>query len=102
MERTIICKFLKDPTNGPKLCVVNFTYGSNCENQLVTHNNTNVGDLVTIQVPNLTGDVSGYCFVILACNGTKTVLIEGRLSNTTILGSEGMRGLIVNGIVTCH
>ena len=93
MERMVVCKFLNDPTNGPKFCVANFTYGSNCENQLEIHENyTDFGDSVVIYLQNLTGvhdmyNESDYCFVILTNNGTTTVLIEGRLNASIIIGS---------------
>jgi hypothetical protein len=96
-ERRIICTFLNDLTkfNGPKLCVVNFTYGSNCQNHLetYTYQNKNGGDSVTVWFQNLTrNNEPSYCFTILTNNGNKTVLVEGRLNVSTMF-ERGLSGL---------
>ena len=87
--KTIICVFLNQPMDFTKECVINVTYGPNCDQQLDSYSLEGTGDAVaTPQLPLIEGTAE-YCFTITARSDNVTVIVEGTLNLIEVLNVIG-------------
>ena len=78
--RTILCSFLNQSTSiNTKQCIANITYGTNCDQHLVTYSAVGVGSSMTTPPIEFISEVPFYCILVSASNGVDTVIVEGNL-----------------------
>ena len=73
-------RFLSQPRDGTKECIVNVTYGSNCGQKLDVYTGVGANTSVTTSPLDLLGNVANYCFTVTARNNDETVIVEGTLN----------------------
>ena len=76
---TLTCEFTEQSLGFARECLINITYGDDCEEQLdvyTTDLDSDTGLLVTPRIELVDG-VSRYCFSATATSGNTTVIIEG-------------------------
>ena len=76
---TLTCEFTEQSLQFAHECLINITYGDNCEEQLDVYTtvlDSDTGLLVTPRI-DLVNGVSTYCFSATANSGNTTMIIEG-------------------------
>lgn len=76
--------FFSQPLDGTKQCIVNVTYGSNCDQKLDVYMGDQVSTDSSVTTPplNLLGNVADYCFTATARSHNVTVIVEGTLHHS--------------------
>ena len=78
--RIFVCEFINQPLETQKECLINITYGENCEQQLDVFNSVGTGSAISSPPLELLSDVVEYCFTATAKSGNLTVIVEGTLN----------------------
>lgn len=78
--RIFVCKFNNQPSETQKECLINITYGDNCEQHLDVFNSVGTGSAISSPPLELLNDVVEYCFSATAKSGNYTVIVEGTLN----------------------
>ena len=98
--RTVLCNFSKtSPSDSHKQCIVNVTYGAECDQPIGTYPGTGTGssNLITSPPFELVSGVSEYCISVNAASDKETVIVEERLNifqtgnNITVTINEGTK-----------
>ena len=74
---TLSCTFLKRQ-NSVKLCYVQ--YGPCGQDLTMTDEGTTTFDVVPLNISVLSGADETFCYIVMATNGSYTVLVEGSIS----------------------
>ena len=99
-RQAFVCNFLDTTTNGIKSCTVNVTHGNNCENHVGVYSGEGLGDSIAVEVLNLTGNISNYCFMITAQSGKTTVaVLVTEMSKPPPQGTCSVTKLYLNNIM---
>ena len=79
--RTILCNFSKtSPSDSHKQCIVNVTYGAECDQLLGFYIASESRNLIASPPLEFTSDVSEYCISVSATSDNETVIVEERLN----------------------
>ena len=76
---TLTCRFIGQSLGFAQECLINITYGDDCEEQLdiyTSDHDSDTGLLVTPRI-DLVDGVSRYCYFATATSGNTIVIIEG-------------------------
>ena len=78
--QSVQCLFLTDSlTDNEKYCIVNVTYGNNCDQHVGIYHGQGTSNSVETPL-QLDGDASEYCLFVNATNNNTTVIVEERLN----------------------
>lgn len=95
-RKAFLCNFLK-LSRATKSCIVNVKHGNNCGKHFGMFSSDGLGDTVTVEGLNLTGNISDYCFTIIAQSGgtTVAVIVKG-MFESPLKGIKCMYGEVQN------
>lgn len=57
--------------------MANITYGTDCDQQFRVYSNTSTGDYVTTPSLELIGEITEYCYLVVASSGNTTAAVRG-------------------------
>ena len=79
--RTVVCNFSKTlASDSHKQCIVNLTYGAECDQLLGTYTGIGSNNLITSSPLGFMSDVSEYCISVNATRDNETVIVEERIN----------------------
>ena len=78
---TITCTFADKSFGVAKECLINISYGNNCDEQLGLYTTNFDKDTQALVTPSIElVDTTRYCFSAIAKSGNTTVIIEGHFN----------------------
>ena len=91
---------LTEPLNNMKECVVNVTYGDNCNILLGVYEASDKGDRLETPPLGFIEDVDHYCYSVTTRNQNLSIIVEGVINLQHSSGTNGIQNL--NGTYFGH